>query len=132
VLEVEERIGRGELVGTMCDRVGFDAREARVPFLGGEAAFPTGPYLLAHALRCPVYACFALFRAPNRYEICCEPFADAIVLPRGPAREAAARALAARFAGRLEHYCRLYPDNWFNFYDFWGAREPGDPRTGAA
>jgi predicted LPLAT superfamily acyltransferase len=24
-----------------------------------------------------------------------------------------------RYADRLEHYCRLAPDNWFNFYDFW-------------
>ena len=20
---------------------------------------------------------------------------------------------------RIEHYCRLTPYNWFNFYDFW-------------
>jgi len=124
VLEVEERIGRGEVVGTMADRVGFDARVARVPFLGGEACFPTGPYLLAHALRCPAYLCFALFRAPNRYELHCEPFADAIVLPRGAAREEAVKALAARYAVRLEHYCRAYPDNWFNFYDFWASAPP--------
>jgi predicted LPLAT superfamily acyltransferase len=127
VLEVEERIGRGELVGTMADRVGLDARTARVPFLGGEAHFPTGPYLLAHALRCPVYLCFALFRAPHRYDLHCEPFADAIVLPRGPAREEAAKALAARYAARLERYCRAYPDNWFNFYDFWADAPPEQP-----
>ena len=24
-----------------------------------------------------------------------------------------------RYADRLEHYCRLATDNWFNFYDFW-------------
>jgi predicted LPLAT superfamily acyltransferase len=27
--------------------------------------------------------------------------------------------LLGRFAERLEHYCRLAPYNWFNFYDFW-------------
>src|SRR5258708_401606 len=25
-----------------------------------------------------------------------------------------------RYAERLEHFCRLAPYNWFNFYDFWG------------
>jgi predicted LPLAT superfamily acyltransferase len=24
-----------------------------------------------------------------------------------------------RYVARLEHYCRLAPYNWFNFYDFW-------------
>ncbi len=24
-----------------------------------------------------------------------------------------------RYADRLEHYARLAPYNWFNFYDYW-------------
>lgn len=121
VFEVEEKVRHGEMVGTMGDRVGFDGKSVRVPFLGQEAAFPTGPYLLAAALRCPVFLGYGLYRAPNRYELYCEPFAERVILPRGPAREAALRELAARYAQRLEHYCREYPDNWFNFYDFWSA-----------
>jgi predicted LPLAT superfamily acyltransferase len=27
--------------------------------------------------------------------------------------------LLLRYVERLEHYCRLAPYNWFNFYDFW-------------
>jgi predicted LPLAT superfamily acyltransferase len=119
VFEVEERIRAGEMVGTMGDRVGFDGKAVRVPFLGAEAAFPTGPYLLAAALRCPVFLGFGLYSPPNRYDLVCEPFAEQVVLPRGPAREAALRELAARYATRIEHYCRQYPYDWFNFYDFW-------------
>jgi predicted LPLAT superfamily acyltransferase len=26
-----------------------------------------------------------------------------------------------RYAERLESYCLRYPDNWFNFFDFWGS-----------
>jgi predicted LPLAT superfamily acyltransferase len=120
IFEVEDRIREGEMVGTMGDRVGFDGKSARVSFLGGEAAFPTGPYLLAALLRCPVYLAFSLYRGPNRYELHCEPFAERIELPRGE-RQAALQALAARYAARLEAYCRLAPDNWFNFYDFWSC-----------
>jgi predicted LPLAT superfamily acyltransferase len=120
IFEVEERIRAGEMVGTMGDRVGFDGKSARVPFLGGEADFPTGPYLMAAALRCPVYLAFGLYRSPNRYELHCEPFAERVELPRGR-REEALRGLVARYAERLEAYCRRAPDNWFNFYDFWSA-----------
>jgi predicted LPLAT superfamily acyltransferase len=119
VFEVEDRIARGELVGTMGDRVGHDGKAALVDFLGAPAAFPTGPYLLAAALRCPVYLAFGMYQAPDRYDLFCEPFAPLVELPRGPGRAPALQALARCFAERLEHYCRAYPDAWFNFYDFW-------------
>jgi predicted LPLAT superfamily acyltransferase len=25
------------------------------------------------------------------------------------------------YVKRVEHYCKLHPYNWFNFYDFWQA-----------
>ena len=118
IFEVEDRVRQGEFIGTMGDRVGFDGKLVRVPFLGGDAAFPTGPYLLAAALGCPVYLAFGLYHEPNRYELHCEPFAERIELPRG-ARDAAVVSYVARYAARLEHHCRLAPYNWFNFYDFW-------------
>jgi predicted LPLAT superfamily acyltransferase len=118
VFEVERCISEGQLVGTMGDRVGFDGKHARAKFLGSEASFPTGPYLLAAALGCPVYLAFGLYREPNRYELHCEPFADPIELPRA-ARAEALQAYVSRYAARLEHHCRLAPYNWFNFYDFW-------------
>jgi predicted LPLAT superfamily acyltransferase len=40
-------------------------------------------------------------------------------------RDAVIRECAARYAQRLEHYCRLAPYNWFNFYDFWNDLAPG-------
>ena len=34
-------------------------------------------------------------------------------------REAAMRAAQQRYVERLNHFCRLAPYNWFNFFDFW-------------
>jgi predicted LPLAT superfamily acyltransferase len=85
-------------------------------------ALPVGPYLLAAILRCPIYLTFGLFHEPNRYDLYCEPFAERVELPRA-AREEAARGYVQRYADRLEHFCRLAPDNWFNFYDYWRFKE---------
>jgi predicted LPLAT superfamily acyltransferase len=120
VFEVEALVASGALVGTMGDRVGFDGKAVRVPFLGAQAALPTGPYLLAAALRCPIYVAFGIYREPNRYELSCELLAARVDLPRQGRQEALA-ALAARYASRLEAACRDAPYNWFNFYDFWSA-----------
>lgn len=118
VLDVEERITAGGIVATMGDRVGHDGKAVVVPFLGAPAAFPTGPYLLAAAIGCPVYLAFGVYEEPNRYSLRCEPFADRVVLPRASRADALA-AYASRYAERLEHQCRLAPDNWFNFFPFW-------------
>ncbi|HVR62827.1 MAG TPA: lipid A biosynthesis acyltransferase [Polyangia bacterium] len=118
VLRLKERIEAGELVALLGDRAGLTDRTVEVDFLGGKAPFPTGPYMLAAMLGCPVFLTFGLYREPNRYQLFCEPFAERVTLGRR-SRQADARAQAQRFAERLEHYCRLAPDNWFNFYDFW-------------
>ncbi len=118
VLRLKERIEAGELVALLGDRVGLTDRAVEVDFLGGKALLPSGPYMLAAMLGCPVYLTFGLYHEPNRYDLYCEPFAERVALSR-PSREADARAYAQQFAHRLEHYCRLAPDNWFNFYDVW-------------
>jgi predicted LPLAT superfamily acyltransferase len=117
-MTVSERVENGELVAILADRVGLNDKQIEVPFLGETARFPTGPFLLASLLKCPVYLVFGLYYEPNRYELFCEPFAERIELPR-PQRQAALQAVVQRYAARLEHYARLAPDNWFNFFDFW-------------
>ena len=85
------------------------------------AVAPSGVYLLAAALHCPVYLIFGLYRDPNRYDIHCELFAEEVVLPRN-ARPAGIAVYAQLYADRLAHYGRLAPDNWFNFFDFWAPK----------
>jgi predicted LPLAT superfamily acyltransferase len=118
VLAVKERIDAGEMVALLGDRVGIGDRVVEVDLFGAPALLPAGPYWLAASLHCPVYLTFGLFHEPNRYDLYCEPFAERIELRRGE-RDGDARVWAQRYAERLEHYCRLAPDNWFNFYPVW-------------
>ena len=120
VLTLKERIDAGELVALLGDRIGLNDRVVEVELFGKPALLPAGPYWLAASLGCPVYLTFGLFHEPNRYDLYCEPFAERIELRRGD-REGDARAWAQRYARRLEHYCRMAPDNWFNFYPVWKA-----------
>ena len=120
VLEVRAAVERGELVAILADRVS-GPRTVAASFFGRQALFPAGPFLVAAALRCPVYLAVGLYFAPRRYDLYCEPLAEAIHLPRAD-REAAVSAMVATYAARLEHYCRLAPDNWFNFFDFFAPQ----------
>jgi len=121
VLSLKERLDAGEMVAILADRVGLQERSVEVDFLGGKAHLPSGPFLLAAILRCPVYLTFGLYREPNHYHLICEPFADSVELPR-KARDQAVKEYVQRYADRLAHHTRSTPDNWFNFYDYWRER----------
>ena len=120
ILRAKEVVEAGGLVAMLGDRVGLNDKTLTVPFLGGEAPFPTGPFLLASALRCPVYLVFGVYLEGARYQLWCERFSDRVELPRA-SREAALRGYVERYAARLEEVARAHPFNWFNLYDFWSA-----------
>ncbi|APH58317.1 Oligosaccharide acyltransferase family [Granulibacter bethesdensis] len=121
-LDVQEALGRGELIGLLADRSHMPQRMLGVPFLGKTAHFPAGPLLLAAVTAAPVLLCFGLKTGPRHYTIIIEPFADRITLPRQNRLGAVQEWLQA-FTARLEHHARAYPYNWFNFYDFWHTDE---------
>ena len=122
LLTVKKRIEEGEFAALLADRVMPGTRSAEVDFLGDKARISTGGFALASVLGCPVFLVFALYRGGNRYDLFCEPFADQIKLPGGRAKNEALQELAQKYANRLEHYCKMAPDNWFNFFDFWSPQ----------
>lgn len=131
-MQLSERIGRGEFVVIAGDRVPVSAasgkpRVALAPFFGQLAAFPVGPYVMASALGCPLYALFAA-RQGERYELHFERLREQVSLPRR-GREQALAELAAGYAARLEHHARRAPLEWFNFYDFWHLPHSENPHA---
>ncbi|MXR69984.1 glycosyltransferase [Shewanella sp. JBTF-M18] len=116
---LQQKIEQGELVVIAGDRTSTSS-EGRVlyaPFMGKEAPFPQGPFILASLLDCPVYLMFCL-RENGRYRVHVEHFADTLKGPRAGRMERL-QAAVNRYAERLEHYARRSPLQWFNFFDFW-------------
>ena len=122
MLEIQQAVSAGHLVALLADRVQVGDSAERVDFLGKIARFPRAPWLIASVLHVPVVLAFGLYRGGNRYDLAFESFSDGLWIPRAE-RVSALTALIQRYATRLEHYARLAPFNWFNFYDFW---DPAD------
>jgi predicted LPLAT superfamily acyltransferase len=118
MLEVQEFLQQGNLVGMLSDRVEDTARSSRCNFLGKDTFFPTGPFIIAGVLKVPVIMCFALHRKKNCYDIYFQLFDEHIILP-GKERQEKLMDYAQRYASCLEEYCKKSPYNWYNFYDFW-------------
>ena len=120
---LRERIEAGEWIAMAGDRVPVlsQGRTCPVRFLGEDAEFSQGPWLLAGLLGCPVHLLFCRRVGEGRWSLTLEPFAERIELPRGRRQEVLAE-WAGCYAVRLEQECRAAPLQWYNFFDFW-ARE---------
>ncbi|MBI5785144.1 MAG: acyl-CoA synthetase [Rhodocyclales bacterium] len=122
MLLAQEKLAAGHLVGMLADRALANDPTRAIDFLGAPASFPVGPFRVAAMLQRPVLFMAGLYLGGNRYRIHFEPLADFSTVPRGQ-RDAAMAAAQLAYVARLEHYCRLAPYNWFNFFDFWRSAE---------
>jgi len=118
--ELRSCMERGEFVAVLSDRLGASPRRriTRARFLGKEAAFPEGPFLLAVLMHVPVILTVALKTGPRKYEVFMENLSDENLVSRSE-RKAAVPEQVRHFASRLEYYCLKAPSQWFNFFDFW-------------
>ena len=96
-------------------------------FLGKEAHFPVGPYVLGAALGCPVLMMFSA-RYRDGLSITVRQLAERIELPRRSresresreaTRETAIQPYLDTYVATLAGECAQNPLQWFNFYPFW-------------
>jgi len=123
VLRLKEALQAGRLVGMGAERALADEPAFEVEFCDGKARFRQSPWIFAAALGVPVILGFGLYRGGRRYDAYFELFSPRVIASRQD-RQAQLHAEAQRYARRLEHYARLAPYNWFNFYDFWHEEPP--------
>jgi predicted LPLAT superfamily acyltransferase len=116
-------VERGEFVAIAADRVPTSASKiVMADFLGAEAAFPVGAYVLAALLRCPLYF-LACVREGDAHVVYFDRLAERVVLPRGQRGEALTTCAQA-FVRRLESVLVRAPYEWFNFFPFWQQHPP--------
>ena len=88
------------------------------------------PALISRFTGSPIVPCAILMDGKGRYE----PLtADPLCPPEGRmGDDAVARRTMQSLAGVFEGWIGDHPDQWFNFYPYWGSGEPtwADRRAG--
>ncbi len=118
MLNLKEFVQQGNLAGILADRVETDSRTVRCNFFNQTSLFPSGPLIVASLVKVPVILCFGLHRKNNQYDVYFHLFSEQIDLPRKDRQEKLTLYMQ-EYATILEQYCKKYPYNWYNFYDFW-------------
>lgn len=110
IFEIHSALGQGGLVVFTGDRYLPGTKTLKQEFLGAEAEFPLGPYLLATRLKVPVLFVYVLKGPKKEYHLYAK---KAIAKARDP------QSLLKEFTQSMEWVLEKYPYQWFNYFDFW-------------
>lgn len=126
IIYLQENIEKGGLVVVTGDRTSARSRDRilKNQFLGKEADFPSGVYILASLLKVPIYFLFGLRTKSASlrpvYNIYVEKSNVDFDCARSERNERIEQ-LCKEFVSKLEKYCVQFPYQWYNFYKFWST-----------
>ena len=117
IFTINDALSAGEIVSMPCDRIFGSAKSVKCDFLSGKADFPLGAFTLAAHFDVPVVAIFVMKESATNYHIYIKPIVinDSVQVSKREKTE----LLTRRFVESLEETVRKYPEQWFNFYQFW-------------
>ena len=115
IFALNNALADGEIVSVPADRTFGSRKTLRIPFLGADAAFPAGPFTLAVQREVPVVAMFVMKESRKLYRARVQQ----LPVPQEGTRAQKVQALAAAYVKVLEEVVRQWPEQWYNFYDFW-------------
>lgn len=113
---LNQALADGEIVNIHGDRVFGSPRVVRCDILGAGAGLPLGPFMLAAMREVPALAVFVMRTGYKRYKALLYRLDQDL---GGLAGKERAEAMAKAYAGAMEKVLKLYPEQWFNFYEFW-------------
>ncbi|MBX2965370.1 MAG: lipid A biosynthesis acyltransferase [Cyclobacteriaceae bacterium] len=116
IYAISEALQKNELVCMHADRFIDRSKTTLYPLLGEPALFPAGPFMLASSFNVPVSIVFAFKETDRHYHFF---GSKPISKHESESKREFADRLGKIFAGEMETKLRLYPEQWFNYYNFW-------------
>lgn len=112
---IDKALTDGEILSMPADRVFGSQKAYQLEFIKGEGKFPQGPFMLAAMRDVPMLFVSVMKGSAKTYKI---TVCEIPVTPAGSVKQRAA-ALAKGYAGMLEDTVRKYPEQWYNYFEFW-------------
>lgn len=119
LIAIRQALDKGELIAIHGDRFLEGMKTLTTKFLGREARFPEGPFYLALRMNVPVSFAFAMKEGRSHYHFYATP-------PKIYAHQEGKRIgrddllpVLQDYIVALERMLKKYPEQWFNYYEFW-------------
>lgn len=114
-VQIANALMNEEVVTIMADRASNKKAEMEVVFLNQKAQFNKNPFQIAYKTDKPILAYFIILAGIQKYKV----EYIRINIDKSKKEEVAVKESLAQYVEKLEEIVRRYPNQWFNFYDFW-------------
>ena len=115
IYAISDAFKNNELVCMHADRFIEGNKTLTSEFLGGKARFPMGPFVLAAKFKVPVSFVFAMKETNLHYHF----FASGIKDYAHLNKETLMQQMLDDFVAEMESKVKKYPEQWYNYYNFW-------------
>lgn len=115
IFKINEAFQNNELVCMHADRYLEGNKTITKNFLGEDAKFPLGPFILASKFKVPVTYVFAMKETRFHYHFYASTIKEYLHL----GKDAGIEQMTNDFVGEMEKYVNRYPGQWYNYYNFW-------------
>ncbi len=112
---MNEALANNEILSVPADRVIGPSRTVIVTLLGAKARLPMGPFSVATMRGVQAIAVNVMKTSAKGYTVYVTP----LNYDKSTNRREQMAQLAQSYAQELERRVRLYPGQWYNFYEFW-------------
>jgi predicted LPLAT superfamily acyltransferase len=119
IYEINAALERNEFICIHGDRFVEGSKTTSAKFLGENASFPIGPFLLGSQLRSPISFVYSIKERNNHYHFYASTPIVAENISLKQEKETQAINLLNAYVQSLEQMVLKYPTQWFNYYHFW-------------
>jgi predicted LPLAT superfamily acyltransferase len=116
VYAIGEALQKNELICLHADRFVGSTKTITQKFLGADARFPVGPFALASTFKVPVSFVFAFKESLSHYHFYGSRLFE---YNNSTSRQEYTGELILNFIKEVEKGVKKYPEQWFNYYNFW-------------
>ena len=112
IFEINAALARNEIVCITGDRYIDGSKYLIEDLLGQVAKFPAGPFVLASRLKVPVLFVYVMKETSKHYHL---------YTRKAQVKHRDAKTLLKEYTKSVESVLKIYPLQWFNYFDFWKA-----------
>ena len=114
-VQIANALMNEEVVTIMADRASNKKAEMEAVFLNKKANFNKNPFQIAYKTDKPILAYFIILKGMQKYKV------EYIVIKmdRSKTEDEAVKAALNQYVKKFEETVKQYPNQWFNFFDFW-------------
>jgi predicted LPLAT superfamily acyltransferase len=114
IYEINSALSRNELICFTGDRYFEGTKCLSAPLLGEDANFPAGPFLIASRLKVPVVFVYVMKESNLHYHLYAR---------ESHSKHRDEKALLNNYIESVESMLKIYPLQWFNYFNFWNKNE---------